>query len=528
LDSSGNYDVGFSPPAPAGSYELRAHFVGSGIWQSSTASQFFTSVGRKSTTTLSATPNPPDAYAPFTLTADVTSNLYAATGQSGHFPTGTVTFYDVTGTTPVLLGSDASQILGAYDYDHAQASIQLPNGFDVGTRTLRATYVPDTAEAGWYAGSTSANLPLAIAKATTSTYLDIPTIPEANTPFQIGVEVFPQVAKFANGATVTVTRSGSATPLCSVAAVMPETFCMAPGLPQGSYTLTATYSGDIRALPSASDPYPLTIGPNLVHATGVGVSSATIYPVTDGYLDTVAVKGTRDEAINVAIQVFNSSNSLVRSASIASGTGAYSYAWNGRTSGGTVLAEGTYKVVQTLYDANGGKLVVTSSMVLSKKFLHWHTSSVSKTGANLTAFGEVGNGDVSVNTTTGQVRLTATSLSSDVASAGWEFLLPAATSYRSMVFRVYASHTLVAGGIDDIGAQNFSTCPRVAGDWADTCFDQLHAVGNGTGAYAWYATSTLTSAHWSGRYIRGFIEEVGGVTYVNTAQVTFQYSTLSY
>ena len=89
---------------------------------------------------------------------------------------------------------------------------------------------------------------------------------------------------------------------------------------------------------------------NLVEATGVAVSGTTIYPYKDTWRDTVAIRGTRTERLSVTIKIYKPTGSLLMTRTIAAGTGAYSYTWNGKTSKGVILAAGKYKVVQTLTD----------------------------------------------------------------------------------------------------------------------------------------------------------------------------------
>ena len=345
----------------------------------------------------------------------------------------------------------------------------------------------------------------------------------------VGAQTWPQSSPFASGATTTINRSGTATPVCSKATVLPETDCTQAGLPVGTYTFTATYSGNIRATGSTSDPFSVTVVPNVVHATGIGVSATVIYPVVDSYYDTVAIRGTRQEAISVGIRIYNSSNVLVKSVSYPLASGSYSYTWNGRNSHGTILAEGSYRVVQALKDATGTTLSLTRYVTLSKKYLHWHTTSITKLGSAFNSSGQAGAGSVTYNTTYGYVRLNAPAVYADWAGAGWQFGLPAATSYRNIAFLVYAKHVIVAGGYTRLGAQNFTTCAYSAtAAWAEACFDSWHPIGNSAGSLAWFTTGNLSSVHRYSRVVRGMVGETGGQTYIYKAQLNFQYSTLSY
>jgi hypothetical protein len=294
-------------------------------------------------------------------------------------------------------------------------------------------------------------------------------------------------------------------------------------LPVGVRRFIATYSGDVSYAPGASTAYSLNIVADAVDATGVGIEYSRFYPVRDGYRDTVAIKGSRAEPISVAIRVYNSGGSVVRSASVTRGTGAYSYRWNGRNSSGSIRAAGTYKVVQTLTDDFGTKKAVTSYVILSKKKLVTYTKDVTKLGSSLTAKGKSGTGSVSVSTSAGYAKLYA---GSGYALAGWEFRIPAATVYKSVSFRVYATARLSAPATQ-IGMQNFTTCARTTGAWYDSCFARWAGVGNSTGSLAWYKTSgTSSSSYRSGRYVRGMVDVEHGTVRVYKARVRVVYQVL--
>jgi hypothetical protein len=296
-------------------------------------------------------------------------------------------------------------------------------------------------------------------------------------------------------------------------------------LPVSTHRFVLAYSGNSVYAPVTSSVYTLTVVADAIDATGVGVQYTTFYPVKDGYRDTVAVKGTRAEPISVAIRIYSSNGTRVRSASIAKGTGAYSYAWNGRTSTGTILASGTYKVVQTLTDERGTKKAFTSYVTLSKKKLVTYTKYVTKAGSAVSAKGKGGTGSVTLSTSGGYAKLSA-GTGGGWALAGWEFTLPSATVYTSVSFQVYAKAPLSVPPTE-IGMQNFTTCARTSGDWYDTCFGRWASVGNSTKSLAWFRTSgTSSSAYRSGRYVRGLIAVGHGTVYVYKARAKVVYQVL--
>ncbi|HEY8438889.1 MAG TPA: LamG-like jellyroll fold domain-containing protein, partial [Candidatus Limnocylindrales bacterium] len=160
----------------------------------------------------------------------------------------------------------------------------------------------------------------------------------------------------------------------------------------GAHTYTAEYPGDAFYQASTSTALPVTIAPDTVDAASVTVAYAVFYPYKDGYRDTDAIKGNRIEPLSVSIRVYNANNGLVKSVSLARAAGAYAYAWNGRTSSGTMLAAGKYRIVQTLTDAFGTKKAFTSYATISSKRLVSHSTYVTRYGYPPTATGQGGTG----------------------------------------------------------------------------------------------------------------------------------------
>ncbi len=295
-----------------------------------------------------------------------------------------------------------------------------------------------------------------------------------------------------------------------------------PSLPIGTRRFVATYSGDATHEGSTSPVFKLVVVGDDVDASGVGLQYATFYPVKDGYRDTVAIRGTRSEPIAVQIRVYSPTGKVVRSASVASGSGAYTYPWNGRTSSGSVLAAGTYRVVQTLTDAFGSKAAYTDYVKVSRKKLVEHTTYVTKRGSSISAKGAGGSASVSVSTTAGYAKLKA---GNDRALAGWEFKLPAATIYRSMRFQ---AQTRTGFGVpsSSIAIQAFNVCPRTTGKWYRNCFDHWQSIGNASGSLAWYSTAGSVTSDRAGRYVRGLVDVPYGTTYVYKVRVRIAYAVL--
>lgn len=472
--------------------------------------------GYPTTTTLAITPSPSTPFQDETLTATVTSG----TMPSNLFPLGSVEFYDTTTVTPVLLGT---QTLGAFATGVSKAVLHV-NTFGAGTHKILAKYVgPDPIRAL----SQSTDSTLQINAAGTSVQLSLDSAPpiETHHSFAISASISAPNDAWAASATLTFRRVGVSTPICIVA-VNPNgpTTCTVPAQSAGALQLTATYSGNSQNQGATSPPLPVTVVADTVHATGVSTQYTTFYPVKDVYKDTVAMKGVRNEPIGVTIKIYKPSGSLLKTVTIASVTGAYSYAWNGRTSGGTLYASGKYKVVQTLKDSAGTTKTYTTYVTLSKKRLHTYTKTITKYGSSTSAKGVLGTGSLSYHTSSGYVIVKAGSLG--WAGLGWEFTLPSATIYKSIKFQTYSKSGLTGAPVA-IGMQNFAACPYASGvDWDLGCFDKARQVGNSSNTVAWYTSTGSVTTNRSGKHARGTLSVNAGTVTVYKARIVVTYGVL--
>lgn len=439
---------------------------------------------------------------PVTLQADVTG--------ATQWTTAPVVFEEYLGSAWVQLGSSDLLWSGGAGF----AKLQL-DGLSSGTHKVRAKFLGDE-----HFAPSSSTKSVTVARDSLNLIVTGSTEVQANHSLPIGVGISGSVSYIDVTGTIAL-KEGS---VVKATATAPHLSVTLPPMSVGTHTFVASYSGDGNYLPATSAPFVVTVVPDIVDASGVGVQYTPFYPYVDGYRDTTAIKGTRLEPISVSIKIYNSTGTLVRAASVARGTGAYSYAWNGRTSGGTLLPSGSYKVVQTLTDAFGTTKVVTTGVWLSHKRLVTYTAYVTKKGSALSAKGAGGTGSsATVSTTSGYAKLTAGSMG--WALGGWEFALPSATTYKSIAFRVYAKSGLSAPPTS-IAMQNFANCPRVSGDWYDTCFDRWTGIGNATGALAWYSTSGSVSANRSDIYVRGLVRVRYKTTYIYKAEVKVVYTVL--
>jgi FlgD Ig-like domain len=332
------------------------------------------------------------------------------------------------------------------------------------------------------------------------------------------------VNEFFEGATMTFEELEGDAPTC-VTAVDPsnQTLCQIPSIPAGIYQYHAIYSGNTIVAGSVSDPFEFTIAPDTVDATGVGQNYTTIYPVVDGYRDGLTLYGTRKEPIGVTVRVYNPAGGLVRKAVLATGTGKYSYLWNGRSTSGTLLADGKYRVTQTLRDAAGTSKVVTTYVNVSKKRLYTYTKDVTVAGSSIKAKG-TDNGSVAISTSGGYARVRANT--GGWAAVGYQLTMPSASVYKSISFRIY-----MKGGLsvptNYISMQNFVACPYSSSTtWNPGCFDHASPIGSSSATAFWDMTSGNTTSNRYGKTIRGLVEVNFGTVYIYQARVHVVYGIL--
>jgi hypothetical protein len=316
--------------------------------------------------------------------------------------------------------------------------------------------------------------------------------------------------------TITLKRVSTGTVLgtTSVDGNNPYSFSL-PTFPVGTVDLIAEYSGDVNFDASTSAPFSLVVQSDVVEATGVSVGYAAFYPFKDGYRDTLPIKGVRNEAASVSIRVYNSKNKVVKTLSVASGGGPYAVSWTGRTSSGTMLAAGTYRVVQTLTDVNGIRLVVSKNVTLSAKRLYYYTKTVGKLGSSLSSIGHSGRGRV-LKYSNGSIKLDARG---DWAAAGWQLTLPAAAVYKSMSIGVYGRSGIPIGYM---GAQNFTWC-GYSSVWDTSCVDRVTSIHLTT---SWTTRSVSPTANRHGRIVRIVASQFVGQTQIYKVRVIVKYGLL--
>ncbi len=271
----------------------------------------------------------------------------------------------------------------------------------------------------------------------------------------------------------------------------------------GTKLVTVEFVGDRNYLPGTASMSPTVIA-NSVAASAVGVSATSIYPYRDGWRDTVGVRGTRLEPASVSVAVFSPTGRKVRNTAFGRAAGTYVFAWNGRASGGTALPAGRYRVVQVLVDAFGARRTVTSYVALSTKRMAWYTKtlSVSRGPRNW----QFGSSRVASELSPASSTSTAPLLMAGTGgvawrAAGYEFSLPAATTYRSLSFQVRGSWTGAT-------APKIGLLPWSGGSWSAAVYDYARArTPMGPGASVYHAqTVTSPSGIVAGRKVRAAID----------------------
>jgi hypothetical protein len=498
-----------------GSYTARAVWEGTPNWTTSSSAPYaFTVVARPVTMTLAAAPNNTLPGGGTTLTARLAVDDPPAT----YAITGNVEFHETTGGGDVLLGTGALSYVGNPHWNQATYAVA---GLTAGAHTYEARY----------AGTTT----LAAATATTGAtagpqraipYLEVSPNPVLNTAHATAtVTHIPQWKDLQNGTlpdptgTVSLKRvsTGAIIATQPVTGVGPYSFEV-PIYPTGTVALVATYSGDADYDAESGNPVDLVIQSDVVEATGVGIAYPTFYPVTDGYRDSVAAKGVRNEPASVAIKVYNSANKVVRTLSVATGSGAYSAAWNGRTSTGTLLPAGTYKIRQTLTDGKGIHLVVDKSVALSWKKLVYATTTITKYADAASSVGYEGSG-YAVKYADHSVKAFA---AGGWVGIGWQLALPTATTYKSLSIGMYGtSGTPIA----HFGSQNFSWC-AYSSLWYEGCFDHMTAMRSTSAGLGWASRAISPTYNRYGRTVRINFSQTSGSARIYKVRVVVTYGIL--
>ncbi len=290
----------------------------------------------------------------------------------------------------------------------------------------------------------------------------------------------------------------------------------------GPHQIEARYGGDLAHAPATSSAASVSVAADMgVTATGVTVQRPTFYPAKDGYLDTVAIRGTPGEPVSVAIRVYNNATGkLVRTWSLPSRAVAWSINWDGRSGTGTVVSAGTYRVSQVLRDGVGHTKTFTSYTTVSSKRLHWYTGSQTRYGSQYSAAGATPYAFVDRHSCDwyGCLNLYG-NLFDEYAYARYMFTLPRAVRYKSLTFSVQGREhwPTVYIGPATISLYNFAKASE-------------DGVRNTGITYGWYSTSVAASGHVSStRGVRAYVRAYGfnyGDWDIARVRLTYVYAVL--
>ncbi len=412
-------------------------------------------------------------------------------------PTGSVTFYEDSTAL-----SDPLALVGGM----AQFTTPAP-GLPLGNHEITAVYSGDGAS---FAPATSVPFTQVVGTSAVNVALEANrTTWETGVPITFKATLVPVASHVTVAATGTVTFRVDGIVRATVPVALGTASYASPALAAGGHSVSATYAPDVPGAvfftAGTAGTLTRTVVANTVAASGVGLSAASIFPYKDSWQDTVVVRGTRLEALAVSIAIYAPNGHKVLGTSIGRVSGAYALTWNGRTSRGAILPAGRYKVVQVLADAYGARRTYTSYVTLSTKRMYWYSAviTVSKGPRNFAAPGDRLVQAQFSTTSTSPLRIVpdAAAYGLGWTGVGYQFTLPAASTYRSASFQARAAWSGAT-------APKLGLIPWSAGNWTTSMYSSTRPRSTiGTVPASYYA-QTLTNLVGirSGRYIRAAID----------------------
>jgi hypothetical protein len=392
----------------------------------------------------------------------------------GH--TATVTATVTAGATGdvELLVDDASA--GTVALSGTTAQFVIPADLAAGSHALKAQYKGD----GTYETSESAVVNVTVGARPVAVTITSVMGPHDGTgaTAQKGDVLSVEFSVDDNGTTGTLPVSGGSVQL-KVDGVVKTTVTMPANSANlstsawalGTRNIVATYipGAAVDHATGSSEAFPVLLQAGVVEAVGYAASPTVFYPYKDGYRDSTAIRGLRYETASVTIRIYSPTGKLVRTRTVASGTGKWAVAWDGRTSTGTQVAAGKYKIRQTVRDAGGNTKTLPSVYVtVSSKRIYTYTKTLTKDYAHRSAQGDY--------------------------AVAWQFYLPAATVYKKVVFKTYAKSSLTGG----FGPHDFNWCSKSTWDPVNC----MHPAGSIGGSFAWRSVTGTVTANRSGTYVR--------------------------
>jgi parallel beta-helix repeat protein len=253
LDASG--DASFSSSLAIGTHTLTAVYAGNTTYSASTSAiASETIVAIPTTTTLSVSPNPAQAFQFFTVTAQVTSSTSTTLSVQPCFPTCTVTF-TITGLPPGVPSTATAPVL-------VNGTASAKYAFAVGTYTFSAAFNGSTN----FSASTATPIQQTVIPAATTLALTGSPNPAGQNQIVnlAGTLTAPVSSESPSG---TMTYLDGTTPIGTApftgSALANSTSATLPisTLAPGTHTITVSYAGNANFLASTSAPITLTIVP---------------------------------------------------------------------------------------------------------------------------------------------------------------------------------------------------------------------------------------------------------------------------
>ena len=266
--------------------------------------------------------------------------------------------------------------------------------------------------------------------------------------------------------------------------------------PAGGHVLTASYSGSGDYESSQGQLTQVVNADTSVNASSLRVDYTTFYPVNDGYRDTDGIRGTLNEPASVVIRIYSPAGSLIRTVNLGlRAKGAYAFTWTGRTSTGSLLPRGTYRIVQRLTDTVNNVKSATSYVTLSHKKLIWTTVTRTLYGSQYSLYGDPGSGYVSPSRSAYYRGVRLSSGTSWVA-VRYSFTLHSALVYSSSLsFRVLGRSPNGTKALEGLWNRTYGSSLYV------TSYD-VKLIGP---SYAWWAMSGGSTSHRSGTTAYGMV-----------------------
>ena len=515
-DTGERFSAGSLPiPAPqVGRWRLEAHFSGR-TYESSVATDTFVVEPHAATGILTSSPSSLAPLQKVTLMAVFTSPFYR--------PAGKVQFVRTVSGQETSLGTVD---LTALDPVTSRAILTVAGGLPPGNHPVIVKFAGDR-----YHAPAVAQVTVPVAPWPTTLAVDTPGVVTDNDPIVLEASVYAsEIARADRAGVLVFLRRGSTTPACSVALESDgRASCRVSALPAGQHWFDVQYTGG-RAFAAATASTSVTVVEDYVDATGVGRDHSTFYPKVDGYRDVLRVRGTRNEALSVLIEIRDPSGDLVVRKTVSSATGGYEHVWSGRTAGGSLLPAGKYSIAQTLTDRYGTTRTWASAVNLSHKRLVEKVSYVTRDGHQVAVRGDDGDGSITLSSTGGWARLAGDHPGGWVG-VGYEFVLPAAEIYRSLRFLISTRYTelpqMMLTPPNEIGMQRFDDDGVCAyrTTWLPECFEHWDDIAWSTSTH-WEDTERGGTDNIHDRRVRGLVSVFDGRLYIYAARVRVAYAVL--